>query len=516
MIMWRRFSLVVCVWLGLAEIARADPPTRVHVLAIGYNGVPASATDTRLRELRYADDDAAGFARLARDLGGRAIVLSNFDVDTTRRFPGLASQARPPLREELSRAVREMNVSFERDRGLGIEPVVLLTYSGHGLVEAGAPPALVLADGELTQEALYSGVLAALKARFIHVIVDACHAEAVVRSRDVQAETVPLAADEVRATLSRLTLQGLPNVGAMVASSASAQAHEWDTWQHGVFTHEVLSGLRGAADVNGDLRIEYSEMAAFLSAVNREVRDPAARIKPLLKPPAGAPRAPIVELRHVKGAAFLTGRPGFLGGLWIESDDGQRIADLRSEQDQQVRLLVPGGQRLFVRGVTSEAEVMVPVGGRVAFDTLAMRTRTLHARGALDLSLARGLFASTFGPSYYRGYVDHSEELVAVPLSIARSAPPRALAPASATTTDRGPSPLAWTGLGVSGALLVASAAFGVAALHARSDFDGAHGLEHASSAASERFDDYRALSLGALLTGIVSGGVTYVLFAQP
>ena len=510
-----RFALclIVAVWFGGSRVGRAEPATRVHVLAIGYNGLPVSRIDPRLRELRYADDDAAAFARFARDLGGRVIILSNFDSDTAQRFPGLAGQARSPSRDELRRAVSELNTSFERDRRAGVEPVVLVTYSGHGIAAEGAAPALVLADGELTQEALYAEVLRALKARFIHLIVDACHAEAVVRPRDAQAETVLLDASEVHSALTRVTLQGLPNVGALIASSASAQAHEWDTWQQGVFTHEVLSGLRGAADVNGDLRIEYSEMAAFLSAANREVRDRTARIRPVLKPPAAAPRAPIVELQNIQGSAFLVGYASRVGGLWIESDDGLRIADLRSEREHFVRLLVPSGRRLFIRSQTAEAEVTAQPGARIPLDALTMRSRGLRQRGSLDLSLERGLFAATFGPSYYSGFVDRTDELAAVPLSIARSAPVQAsvLAPVA----DRPEPVLAWTVLGISGALLATSAVLGVAALNARADFEQADGLERASFAASERFQDYGTLSLGALVAGVVGGGVSYVLFAQ-
>jgi hypothetical protein len=506
-------GVLLATYLVVPAVGRAEPPLRVHVLAIGHNGLPSSGVDPRLQELRYADDDAAAFARFARDLGGRVIVLSNFDADTAQRFPGLAGQVRAPLRDELRRAVKDLNVSFERDRSTGVEPVVLVTYSGHGVVAEGAPPALVLADGELTQQALYAEVLGALKARYVHLIVDACHAEAIVRPRDAQAETVKLDASEIHSTLARVTLQGLPHVGALIAASASAQAHEWDAWQQGVFTHEVLSGLRGAADVNGDLKVEYSEMAAFLSAANREVRDRAARVRPVLAAPAGTPRAPIVDLGRAKGSAFLVGHAGRVGGLWVEGDDGLRIADLRNEPHHYMRLLVPSGRRLFVRSDRAEAEVTVPAGARVSLDALTLRDRGLHARGALDVSLQRGLFAAAFGPSYYSGFVDRSDELGAVPLSIARTSAPDASV--RATVEDRETPVLAWATLGLSGAMLVTSAALGVAALDARNDFEEADGLERTSLAASERFDDYRALSLASLVAGVVAGGISYVLFAQ-
>jgi hypothetical protein len=501
---------VVLVWLALIGTARADQPARWYVLAIGYNGLPAATSDPRMHELRYADDDAAAFAQLAHDLGARAFVLSSFDADTERRFPGLSGQVRPPLFEELRRTVRDLNAAFEEDRKLSIEPIVLITYSGHGVAEPGAPPALTLADGPLTQEVLYTEVLSALKARFVHVIVDACHAAAVVRPRDVQADTVVLSPDEIDAQWARTTLDGLANVGALVASSASAQSHEWDNWQHGVFTHEVLSGLRGAADVNGDRRIEYSEMAAFLGAANSEVADRAARVKPLIKAPRAAARAPIVALDGARKPGFLVGRPGMLGAIWVEASDGQRIADLSSEQAHTVRLLVPSERRLFVRSASGEVEVRVAAGGAVDFADLTLQAHTSRDKGSVDLSLERGLFAAPFGPAYYRGFVDSASDWVAVPLGTERGTP----AMTASDNDGRTVRALGWSALGVSGALLVTSAVFGVMTLDAKSDFDAANGLELQSRRAADRFETYRAASIGTLIGGVLSGFASYLLFA--
>jgi hypothetical protein len=371
----------------------------------------------------------------------------------------------------------------------------------------------VLADGNLTQDVLYGEVLSVLEAAQVHLVVDACHAEAVVRPRDVKAETVPLTSDEVRATLSKLSLRGLPHVGSLIAGSASAQAHEWERWQQGVFTHEVISGLRGAADVNGDMLVEYSEMAAFLSAANREVSSAAARIKPLVTPPAGTPRAAIVDLSSRKEAAFLLGRADRFGGLSIESEDGQRIADLRSETDHYVHVLVPSGRRLFVRSNIGEAQVTLIAGEHVQFATLKMRTRKIDARGALDLSLQRGLFAASFGPSYYRGFVDNNDDLWPVPLTQPQSK--RVDAALVAPPRERRSPVLAWTGLAVTGMLLVTSAVAGIVALDAHADFEDANGLEQKSFVASERIETYRTLSLSTGIAGAVTGAATYLLFTQ-
>jgi hypothetical protein len=496
------------LWPVLAASAAAEGPSRLYVLAIGYNGLPAGGADSGLRELRYADDDAAAFARLGDDLGARVTVLSSFDAETARRFPALSGRLRPPLMAELQRSVRELNDAFARDRRASIEPVVLFTYSGHGVGDDGAPPALTLADGQLTQQSLYTEVLSALDARFVHVVVDACHAAAVVRPRDAQAETVVLGPDEIHAHWSRATLDGLANVGALIATSASNQAHEWDNWRQGVFTHEVLSGLRGAADVNRDRRIEYSEMAAFLSAANSGVQDVAARVQALVKAPRAAPRAAIVELNATARSAFLEGHPAAFGGLWVEAEGGQRIADLHSEQTHHVRLLVPSAHRLFVRNERGEAMVRVRPGQSLALDDLRLRARGFRVRGAVDLSLQRGLFAAAFGPAYYRGFVDSADQWIPVPLATVSGTP-------EMTALDGGePSfrVLAWTGLGVSGALLATSATFGIMALNARTDFDDAEGLERKSFEAVDRYDTYGAIALGAVVTGVLTGVGSYLL----
>ena len=163
---------------------------------------------------------------------------------------------------------------------------MIFFYSGHGRRTDNGDGALALLDGELTREVLYDEVLAALPARLVHLLVDACHAEAVVRPRDLQARSVDLGEGTVADYLQKQTLARFPHVGAVVATTSSAEAHEWDRYRAGVFTHELLSALRGAADVDGNRRIEYSELAAFLAAANREVADRRALLQTVVTPPA--------------------------------------------------------------------------------------------------------------------------------------------------------------------------------------------------------------------------------------
>ncbi len=485
----------------LAAAARAE--TRTYVIAIGNNAPPPSTE--ALPELRYSDDDAADFYLLTRDLAREAVLLSVLDAQSQQRFPDLAARARPATLAELRRAVAELRPRFEADARAGHEPVLLFFYSGHGSRGGAAGPAsLALLDGALTRELLYDEVLAALPARYVHLLVDACHAEAVVRPRDLDGEVVPLTAEDVRSYAAGSTLARFPHVGALVATASDAQAHEWDHYQRGVFSHQVLSGLRGAADVDGDGRIEYSELYAFLAAANREVVDPRARLEVVAQPPRLNRRAPIVDLGQLRGAARLAGRPAALGGFFVEDARGNRLLDLRSEPAHVVALALPAGEPLFVRTYDDrEAALRLAPGATVTFAELPLAA-SARRRGAIDLSLHQGLFATSYGPRYYRGFVDRNEGLPAVPVRDDKLALLDAPPPPPPRPPRDDPRGEALIGAGV--ALGVAGVFCAGLAAQARADYDrDVEHIERIASDANRRFIGFQAAAAVALAASLAS-----------
>jgi uncharacterized caspase-like protein len=509
-------AAVVCLALAggaaAAAPAPASPPAPeavLYTIAIGYNGVPPGIEG--LAPLRFADDDAASVFRFVRELGPRSYLLTIADKDTQRRFPRTVPEARPPSMAELQRVVAELGAQVQADRAAGKAPAVLLFYSGHGTRAADGSAALTLIDGTLTQAALYEEVLAKLPARLVHLLVDACHAEAVVRPRDLQAQAVDVAPADVASYLHQKTIDRFPNVGVIVASTSSAQAHEWDAYQSGIFTHEVLSGLRGAADVDGNGRIEYSELGAFLAAANREVLDPRARLKTVVRPPRVSPRATLVDLSQAKGAARLKGRPSFLGAFFVEDAQGSRLADLRSELGARVELLLPADEWLYVRSALGEAELRLGRGQSRAFEELVLRRTSTQARGAIESSLERGLFAAQFGPSYYRGYVDRTEDIVPVAV-----APIDVLEPPGGRggllPGRRGPG--GYVAAGVAGSLALGAGLFGALAWDAKRDYDGTN-LQRPAAEASDRYARYGTMSWGLALGAVVAAGVALYLLGR-
>jgi hypothetical protein len=505
-------TIIVIAASPFAGTSAAKTRGPIFSLAVGYNGLPPSA-DAGLTPLRYADDDAVAFHEYARTFARRSFLLTMLDPDTQARHPGLASEARAPSLADLKRTVLEIQGGLDAAAAAGGEPIVLVFYSGHGARAPGDQSALTFVDGLLTKDALYDEVLAPLQARFLHLFIDACNAEAVVRPRDAQAQVVEVSPADLGAAFQKATLARFPRVGAVVASTAGAQAHEWDVYQAGIFTHELMSALRGGADVDGNRRIEYSELAAFLSAANREVSDARARPRTVVYPPALDRRAVIVDMEDVRDSGFLEGRADALGAFFVEDARGRRLLDLRAEASFRVSLAVPAGVTLYVRNHRGQATLRLDAGERFALERVRLAENDTRARGALESALRRGLFATTFGPGYYRGFVDSASDLVAVEVREpdALVIKPSLDGPLGEPARNRGP---AWISFGAATALAAAAGIFGGLAWDARHDFDNTY-LERQSLEAEARYNRNLTLSLTALAAAVVGAGIGLYLYTR-
>ncbi len=358
----------------------------------------------------------------------------------------------------------------------------------------------MLLDGSLTRAVLYDQVLAALPARFIHVFVDACHAAAVVQPRDTSAAVVDVTESDARRLLASETLARFPNVGALVATSAVEETHDWDRYQGGVFTHELLSGLRGAADVNGDRHVEYSELEAFLAAANREVSDPRGRLRVEVRPPPLDLRVPVVDLTRARKSGWAT-VPGGVP-FHIEDARGERLVDGYAEPGHTMTLALPSDAELYYRAAEGGARFRV-VPGRVArLDRAPMRGASLVARDALATAFERGLFAAPFDPAYYRGFVDRT------------GATPVLFAPAdeAGESRRRERRRLALASFTLSGAALTAATVTGALALQALADWH-ATDLQRPAADARTRYQTFDAASFATLGFGLATVAIGAAVF---
>lgn len=482
--------------------ASADAQRVVYAITIGNNAPPVGHAG--LPVLRYADDDAVRYYEVLRHASPGAEILAVLDQRTQERFPGLAERTRPPTRGALELALGRVRASMQRDLSAGRRPILFLTFSGHGAVAEDGEPFLALADANLTRTELYERILPSLVDYQVHLIIDACHAGATIGVRgafdlEANATTVSLDASEAQSLTPARSLEQFPNVGAIVATSAEQEAHEWSRIESGVFTHEVLSALLGAADVNGDLRVEYSEVEAFVAAANRRVSDPRAKPRVIARAPGADRRAVLMDLSRLQEVTLLRGRVGKVGRFHVELDNGLRWLEANLAPDTWATLALPIASRAHLR--TSELEARVPVGAVARIEQLQFAPLSTAQRGSVDEAYRQNLFAVAYGRAYYDGYVD-SANLLAVPFA-ARQVDDIPLEPRARPRFRQ-----AVAALSVGGAALAAGAVVGGLALRAKREFDDTELMRRATEL-NEQYERRVTASLacaGAAALGIGLG----------
>lgn len=422
--------ILACTFAGAITLlgpraAQAGPPEgpvestapAQFALIVGSNE-PASKNQ---KSLRFADDDAARIAELWLELGAEVELLTVFDQSSQARFPKLVKRAEQPTKAELDKAWERLRTKMQAAADQGREVELLIYYAGHGDVGPDGQGFLNLANGDtLTRADLFTSLLSASPADHNHLIVDACRSEQFVLSRgEWKSDRGPDDyGDSVREYLDDNHLGAHPNTGVVLARSADQQTHEWERWEGGIFTHELLSGLRGGADLNGDGRIEYSELGAFVSAANSGVADPRARLDVAVHPPRGDERAPLIAHERVSDRRVLLLAGSDAGHYSLEDARGVRLADLNHASGQPAYLRLPSGDLFLYRhddddNRIGEAEIAEHDAGVVALGRLEFHEPRADVRGPLDDALRTGLFKVAYGSGFYAGYTAQ-EQMLAV------------------------------------------------------------------------------------------------------
>jgi hypothetical protein len=396
---------------GEAVSLATRPDVERFALVIGNN----STLDPGQAALRFADDDAARIAELLTEVGVDVELLASFDRDSQALFPELVKASRTPTESTVEAAWNSLVERMDEAKRSGKQVDLLFFYSGHGDVGPDGQGYLTLQGGKLKRNDLFQNFLATSPADHNHLIIDACRSEQFVLTRGRQWKPDRSAADasrEVQKYLDKNHLGAYPQTGVILAHSADQQTHEWERYQGGIFSHEVISGLRGAADLNGDGEIEYSELGAFVSAANSSVKDPRARLEVVVRPPANDERRPLLVHEDVakQRVVLFTGNDPNL--YTLEDSRGIRIADIRRSGNSPGYVRLPKGE-VFVQRQPREAgkrpdETRIPAktDGIILASNLAFRPAERGSRGALDQAFREGLFATPYGTGYYTGYVD--------------------------------------------------------------------------------------------------------------
>jgi hypothetical protein len=399
--LFRRAPVALWVLLLAASSASAAPERVAYALILANN----SSLDPKQAPLRYADDDGARYYELFAPRTREAVLLSVLDAETQELHPGLAVRTRPPTRAALQEALARLNARMDEDRARGESPVLYFVFTGHGKRGPAGEGTVNLLDGYFTRTDLYEQVIAPTRASFLHLIVDACDSYFLVNSRGAL-PVGPTQAQAVKGVLSTRELSRYPHVGAVLSTTREQESHEWSAIRSGVFSHQVRSALAGAADVNADGRVEYSELRAFVAAASQGVEDVRGRLEVSIHPPALDRSAALMDLGDKARLGFLLLPTGLEGRLWVEDARGLRVAELHKERERSVVLGLPPGRGYFLRGLGREASFPLGTEGAVVdAGSLSWRTTTLASRGAVQEAFEHKLFSVPFGSHFYNGYM---------------------------------------------------------------------------------------------------------------
>ena len=223
-------SLALIFWpiSGTAEDDHAPFSVQRFMLAAGTNdGGPSRVA------LRYAVSDAKAVSRVFQELGGvnpdDQILLND------------------PTREEFWNGFNEISARVSKGRSLNNRVELFVYYSGHS-DEKG-----LLLGGESIGYGDLRTAIDKVPADVRVIILDSCASGVLTRLKGGERRK-PFLVDESAQMKGHAFL---------TSSSDDESAQESDRIQASFFTHSLVSGLRGAADVTQDKRITLNEAYQF-------------------------------------------------------------------------------------------------------------------------------------------------------------------------------------------------------------------------------------------------------------
>lgn len=404
-----RPALVVTALLVAAPAAAQVEGRASFALILGVN----QAVDPELPALRYADDDAARDLDLFRALGARTYLLARLDENTARLHPQALAEAALPRRAEFDKAVADLAADVGRAKAQGLRTEVFFVYAGHGNVRDGKAY-LCLEDDRLTGKELSKALLEKVPATRIHLIVDACYSFLLAYGRGPGGQR-----REIEGGFSKtMALSADERVGLLLSTSSARESHEWEGFQGGVFSHEVRSGLYGAADVDGDGVVGYREIAAFVQRANASIPNERFRPDVWAQPPVGTDE--LADLRHALQRRLEVDGEHAARYL-LEDTRGVRLADFHNAKGQSLKLLRPlsAAGPLYLRRLGDEKEYAIAGAEEVvALSSLEAAEPRVHGRGAAHDSFQK-LFELPFDRTVVAGFSLPSEGI-----SLAVDAPP--------------------------------------------------------------------------------------------
>lgn len=348
-------AAVVCLlaWLLGGTHARAAAPAADDGQAVRRFALLVGANDgggDRVR-LRYANSDADALAEVLRKLGGVGA--------------GDLVHLRDPTPAEIEAGFDELERKLRAAADAGARTQLLFYYSGHS-DERG-----LLLAGERVEYARLRQRVQAVPADVRIAILDSCASGAFTRSKG-GTKRPPFLVGSTPAVEGHAFL---------TSSSADEAAQESDRVGGSFFTHYLNSGLRGAADVDGDRFVTLTEAYrfAFESTLARtESTRGGAQHAAYDIQLAGSGDLVMTDLR--KPSATLVLGADIVGRVSVRGGAGRLAAELDKAKGPVALAVEPGKYQILVDDGASRRRASVEVGrgGRVAVGAADLRAAPIE------------------------------------------------------------------------------------------------------------------------------------------
>ncbi len=338
---------------GLAGPAEGSLVLRRFALIAGANDGGGERV-----KLLYAHSDARAIDRVLRQLGGVSRNDRTLLLDASR--------------EDLLAAFGQLSGQLAKARQEGVRVELVFYYSGHS-DEKG-----LLLSGEHVTYKEVRAQLDKMPADVRIAILDSCSSGTLTRSKG-GVWRKPFLVDESAQVTGHAFL---------TSASADEAAQESDRVKGSFFTHYMISGLRGAADVTDDGRVTLNEayQYAFHETLARTEATQAGPQHPSYDfQLTGAGDLVLTDLS--KTSALLIIPAEMEGRLFLRDDGGRLVAEINK----------PGGRAVSLGVEAGDYSVSLEQSGQVRKGLVALAPNGRHvvAMGELgsvpvELAVARG------------------------------------------------------------------------------------------------------------------------------
>ncbi len=346
-------ALGALCWLPGSVQAQSRAQVRRFALVVGAN----NGGPDRVR-LHHAVSDAETFGSVLEQLGG----VASSDLVTVEE-PDVAA---------LDKALAEFARRVAEAHGSAVRVQTVIYYSGHSDHKG------LLLRGEHYSYRKLRRRLEKIGADVRLVILDSCGAGAMTRTKGGKRRP-PFLSDAA----SRV--QGL---AILASSSANEPAQESDKLGASFFTHFLVSGLCGAADVNDDERVTLNEAYQFAFAetlARTEKTRGGAQHAAYDMELSGRGDLVLTDVRQTSTTLVLAKE--LHGRIYVRGADGRLAVELEKRAGSARTLGLPAGRYQITRAADgySKAQVDLKPGKQKtlsADDFEAIDAEEARARGA--------------------------------------------------------------------------------------------------------------------------------------